>query len=186
MRTASASAVCAITVDILSFIMGKRGPKKTPTRILKARGSWRADERKNEPEPDFSIPDMPNWLTDPVAKAEWRRIVQSLGRERILTRLDRTTLALYCQAYADYVESLDYLNVMVKGEDGKLKKAGPLVKTSKGNIIQNPALSVKNKAFQILLKIAAEFGLSPSSRSNIQVQQKPKQGRAKSSPFKVA
>ncbi len=28
--------------------MGKRGPAKTPTRILEQRGSWRANDRPSE------------------------------------------------------------------------------------------------------------------------------------------
>lgn len=158
--------------------MGKRGPKPTPTKTLKARGSWRGEINKSEPEPEFQIPSAPKWLNS-TAKAEWLRIVPELARNGMLSLLDRTTLALYCQAYADYVNSLDLM-----------KKPFPttaLVLTKNNNAVQHPALSIKNKAFQTLLNVAREFGLSPSSRSNIQVQktQTKKAGR-KAAPFKVA
>jgi len=35
--------------------MAKRGPPPTPTKILKMRGSWRADGRGEEPEPSNEI-----------------------------------------------------------------------------------------------------------------------------------
>ena len=46
--------------------MGKRGPPKTPTHILKAVGSWRADER--EAKRLGSFPDDYHAKTDKIGK----------------------------------------------------------------------------------------------------------------------
>ena len=113
------------------------------------------------------------------AQAEWRRIVPELQRAGILTRLDRTTLALYCQAYSDYVESLEMFE--------KPWPTTPLFETKNKNVVQHPALSIRNKAFKTLVSIAAEFGLSPSSRSKIEVTENtPANSGRKAAPFKVA
>ena len=44
--------------------IGKRGPPPTPTPILKLSGSWRVNQRHNEPQPEPGPPDKPDWLDD--------------------------------------------------------------------------------------------------------------------------
>jgi phage terminase small subunit len=46
----------------------------------------------------------PRWLL-PVARDLWREINASLGKAGVLTALDRTQLALYCQMYARWEEA---------------------------------------------------------------------------------
>ena len=46
----------------------------------------------------------PTWLL-PAARRLWREIDASLGRAGVLTTLDRSQLALYCQMYARWEES---------------------------------------------------------------------------------
>jgi len=135
--------------------MGKRGPKKKPTKILKIRGSWRGNVRKTEVKVPQKAPSPPAWLSG-NAKREWQRVMKILSPLNIITELDRTILAAYCQCYADYVEALDHC------------KHGILIKTTSGNVIQNPAIGVKNTALKLLHKMATEFGMSPSARSQLE------------------
>jgi len=111
-----------------------------------------------------SLPTPPDWLQG-EARLEWERITSKLAELGILTELDRAILSTYCQTWADYVEALAYC-----------KK--PLIKTVAGNIIQNPAIGVKNKAHQLLLRAAAEMGMTPSARAGMG---KPQQNAALSS-----
>ena len=141
--------------------MGKRGPKKTPTKTLRLRGSWLADTRGNEPEPKAEQPDMPKWLKT-EAKREWKRIVPLLLAQGLLTKLDRTVLAIYCQTYAEYLEA-----------EKLLQRKKVLIKTANGNLVQNPAIAVRNRARDMLLKAAAEIGMTPSGRSSISLPQEP-------------
>jgi phage terminase small subunit len=46
----------------------------------------------------------PRWLL-PVARSLWREIDASLGKAGVLTALDRTQLALYCQMYARWEDA---------------------------------------------------------------------------------
>jgi phage terminase small subunit len=51
-----------------------------------------------------SLGGAPRWLL-PAARQLWREIDKSLGRAGVLTALDRTQLALYCQMYARWEEA---------------------------------------------------------------------------------
>lgn len=153
--------------------MGRRGPKPTPTKILKVRGSWRADVRKDESQAEPSIPEMPEWLSV-EAKKEWNRLVLVLNKYNLLTDLDRNSLGLYCQTFADYKEALKYC------------EKGALIKTKNGNIIQNPAVSLKNRVLQILQRLGAEFGLSPSARAGMSIPKAKSRPTKKAAPFKIA
>jgi P27 family predicted phage terminase small subunit len=49
-----------------------------------------------------------------------------------------------------------------------LNKTGLIIKTTNGNIIQNPLVGIANKAWGEYLRFAQEFGLTPASRTRIQ------------------
>jgi P27 family predicted phage terminase small subunit len=96
---------------------------------------------------------MPKWLTGD-ARNEWKRILPLLEEMGILAEIDRTMLALYCKCYAEWREA-----------DALCKSL--LIKTTNGNIIQHPALSIRTNAWERLRKVCAEFGLSPSARTGL-------------------
>src|SRR5690606_6541487 len=92
------------------------------------------------------------------AKREWRRISKELHRAGLLTSIDRAVLANYCQAWGRWVEA-----------EEQLKKHGPIVKSPSNYPIPNPYLAVANKAMQQMQRIMPELGMTPSSRSRINV-----------------
>jgi len=140
--------------------MGARGCKPTPTATLKMRGSWRGDKNKQEPKAKVCIPEPPAWLNG-VGLQEWNYIAPRLEKGRVLTDWDRNALAGYCQCMADYLDALVTLQ--------KIEGTGRmLIKTTNGNVIQNPLIGIKNKAWGLVQKAAAEFGLTPSSRGRIE------------------
>jgi P27 family predicted phage terminase small subunit len=100
-----------------------------------------------------SIPVAPDWLKG-EAKLEWNRVTSKLSELGILTELDRAVLVSYCQTWADYMDALKYCKTS-------------LVKTGQGSIVQNPAIGIKNRALQLLLRAAAELGMTPSSRASM-------------------
>jgi P27 family predicted phage terminase small subunit len=132
-----------------------RGRKDTPTPILKYRGTYRKDRRKREMELKTDLPACPAWLSD-NAKKEWNRIVKEMGSLGIITTLDRTVLAMHCQYIADYLEAKKIID-----DEGMTNK------TSNGNIIQHPAVGIKNTAFLGIMKTAVELGLTPSARCRL-------------------
>ena len=138
--------------------MGLRGPAPRPTalRILEGNPSKRP-LNKSEPKPRLKIPRCPDHLDD-LAKAEWKRLVRIISRMKLLTEADYIALANLCQAYSR----------MVKAER-KLAEAGLLYKTQSGYVQQSPLLSIINNSVETITKLSREFGLTPSSRSRIQL-----------------
>jgi len=63
---------------------------------------------RRRPEPEFPVAtngDPPEWLNDPEAVKEWRRIVGLLMPTRVLTEGDLTILGHMCNLHADCVAS---------------------------------------------------------------------------------
>ena len=82
----------------------------------------------------------------------------SLG---IRTEIDASMFAIYCQACADWLQLTRYLN-----------RLGPLKwysVTESGYRRTIPELQVRDRAFQVLLKLGTRFGLDPSSRAGLGV-----------------
>jgi P27 family predicted phage terminase small subunit len=146
--------------------MGQRGPAPTPTSILNARGSWRAKQRQGEPQPTKGAPPMPRWLSK-EAKAEWKRIVPELLALGLLTLVDRTALACYCQAYAELVEATRLVD-----QEGRIlevpvfNKAGEQTGTTRK---AHPAVRLQRDAFARVKAFLGEFGLTPASRPRVNV-----------------
>lgn len=84
--------------------MGKRGPKPTPTHLLKLRGSWRAETRDGEPKPTPELPEMPEWLTGKGAE-HWAEVGAMLDGLGIMARPHTLALAMLCEALAKWIET---------------------------------------------------------------------------------
>ncbi|MEC9367514.1 MAG: phage terminase small subunit P27 family [Pseudomonadota bacterium] len=133
-----------------------RGRKPKPTRLKTLAGN--PGKRKlnhDEPKPPPAVPDCPPEL-GPAAQKEWGRLVGDLSRLGLLTNLDRTALATYCNAYALWSEAIEQIG-----------KFGSVIKSPKGYPIQNPYLAIANRQAEIMMRIAAEFGFTPAARSRI-------------------
>ena len=110
-----------------------------------------------EPQPAAVEPHCPEHL-DKDARKEWRRLVPILLRMRVLTEADGYALANLCQAYS----------TMAKAQR-KLNDTGLLLKTPSGYVQQSPLLSVVNTCVETITKLCREFGLTPASRSRLQI-----------------
>jgi len=95
------------------------------------------------------------------AKAEWRRIIDLLGKKGFIEDLDRGTISAYVEAYAEFHQ----LSAMVK-------KTGPVLKTEKGNWTYHPVVAMKNQAAERLVKFSKDLGLTPWSRSKMDMMEK--------------
>lgn len=138
-------------------------PKPRPTRIKELEGNpGRRPLPKNEPRPQIpdEIPRAPSHLTR-EAKKEWKSMSLKLHTLGLLTDIDESALALYCQAYGRWVDA-----------EEKLKKTGTVIKTTNGNIVQSPYLGIANTAMRDCHKYLIEFGMTPSSRTKVAVTNK--------------
>lgn len=133
-----------------------RGRKPTPTILKMAAGNpGKRPLPKNEPQAEIAIPERPAELND-IAAAEWDRITPLLQQSGLITLLDRSTLAIYCQTYAIWVEA-----------EERVKKKGRVCLTEKGYPMLNPWHTVATNAAKDLKAFATEFGLSASARTRI-------------------
>jgi len=84
--------------------------------------------------------------------------VRELHPLGLVTTIDKDALAMYCVIFMRWVKA-----------EKMVRDKGEIIKTAAGNIIQNPYLSIANRALEQLNKLGAEFGMTPSSRSRVKV-----------------
>jgi P27 family predicted phage terminase small subunit len=144
-----------------------KGRKPTPSRLHELRGDpgKRHRSRDGEPRPDAleRVPPPEKHLHD-RAKAVWRRITPELVRMRLISKIDSSSLAGYCSAVATYEEA-----------DERLKKEPWTTTTARGGSRPNPLFKIRADALQQINKFAAEFGLTPSTRSRVKGASSPNQ-----------
>jgi P27 family predicted phage terminase small subunit len=134
------------------------GRKPLPTNLKVLKGTQRKGRtNKAEPRPEQEGPSPPEHLSR-YALMEGGRITPQLHALGLLSQLDRSTLAAYCQCYGRWKEA-----------EEQLKTTGFLIRTTNGNVVQNPLLGIANRALDLMNKYATMFGLSPSERSRIRV-----------------
>jgi P27 family predicted phage terminase small subunit len=100
---------------------------------------------------------LPPCLGD-EARKEWQRLSKELAELGLLTGLDRGLLAAYCQAHALWVEAVS-----------SIERYGTMIKSPNGYPMQSPCVAVANKQVDIMVRIAAELCMTPSSRTRIRV-----------------
>lgn len=139
------------------------GRKAHPTalRLIKGNPSHRPVNAA-EPKPPPAMPTAPEFLAA-EARAEWDRIVGDLYAIGVLTLIDRAALAAYCTAYGRWVEAETALGrARVAAEkEGK----GESALTNGWRV--SPLVHAANTAMRDLMRIAAEFGMTPSARSRV-------------------
>lgn len=141
-----------------------RGAKPKPTHLkLLAGNPGKRPLNADEPRLDLAQPSPPPFLCDD-AKVEWGRLVGALFEAGLMTEADRGALAAYCQAYGRWAQAERALARMAERD---AINSGLMVKTSNGNVIQNPLVGIANKAYSDVVRFAAEFGMTPSSRSRV-------------------
>ena len=140
-----------------------RGRKKKPTKIKELQGTLKA-ERVVENEMQVSlvgeIPPAPNWLTE-IGQQEWSKICVELFNKNMLHQIDLRLIEAYCNAMALHIETEMMLRKngriqVFKNPDGTIKHTQSV-----------PFQKIANDALDRALKIATQFGLTPSARSSI-------------------
>jgi P27 family predicted phage terminase small subunit len=91
-----------------------------------------------------------------------------------LSKIDRAALAAYCQSYGRWVQAEQRLAEMAERDP---ITAGLMIKTSNGNVVQNPLVGAANRALHEMVRIATEFGMTPSSRMNMPAKVEQAEGK---------
>lgn len=139
------------------------GRKKTPTRIKELQGTLEKSRvLENEMQATLveSLPAAPSWLSE-LAAEEWHKVTLELFNKQMLHNIDLTILESYCNAIALHIEMEKKLRTEGRvqtyyNDDGSIKHQQA-----------TPYQKIANDALDRALKIATQFGLTPTSRTNI-------------------
>lgn len=110
---------------------------------------------KTTPTAELLAPECPPEL-GPVARTEWHRLVPELARLNLIAHLDRGQLAIYCVAFAQWLDAVEII-----------QKFGSVVKTPSGFPVQSPYVAILNRQADTMIRIASEFGFTPASRARL-------------------
>lgn len=133
-----------------------RPPKPSSIRILEGNRGKRPINTE-EPQPPVKCPPKPPTVSaDPLADAEWRRIVPILDGLGILAEADMAALSAYCLLYSRWQQA-----------EKRIQELGLLVKARNGSPCRNPMIVVAKDALNQMAGYIAEFGLSPVARTRI-------------------
>ncbi len=138
---------------------GGRPAKPRALKILEGNPGKRALP-KNEPLPDEATGEIPAWLKGRGRRA-WKWLAPMLTRLKLLTEADEDALALLADAYAEYIECR-----AVVRKEGRTYE----LETKFGSMIRpRPEVGMAADAWRRVHRMLTEFGLTPSSRSRIQI-----------------
>lgn len=96
----------------------------------------------------------PKHLND-SAKAEWKRVVPLLTARRVLSDEDLAALVIYCTSYAQYLKA-----------QAEIDKSGEVVTNDKGRLQKSPWCQVQNHAWDKIVRLITQLGLSPKAREH--------------------
>ena len=91
--------------------------------------------------------DCPKWLL-PEAKEEWKRLSEKLNQMGVLTEVDRSAFAAYCQSYARWKEAQDHIN-----------SEGATYETENGMQRPNPWVAIPSS---VIIQLARILHTSPN------------------------
>ena len=142
--------------------MGK-GRKKIPTRVKELQGTIeksRLVDNEMTAELCATIPQAPEWLSE-VGQQEWQKVTLELFNKQMLHKIDLRLIEAYCNAIALHIETEQMLRdkgriQIFKNADGSLKHMQAV-----------PYQKIANDALDRALKLATQFGMTPTARTSI-------------------
>jgi P27 family predicted phage terminase small subunit len=132
--------------------MKGRKPLPTALRILRGNPGRHALNVDEPTPPPLAAEPLPHELKDAHARAEWQRLAPGLIACGQVTIADRTLLVAYCQKYGQWLRL----------EEEVLRR--PMTEDAADTI---KAIRIANQTLELLMRAAAELGLTPTSRARV-------------------
>ena len=140
--------------------MGKRGPAPSPTKLKILHGEKNHDRfNDDEPEPAYNRIRMPDDLSIEV-QSVWLSTVLELEAMGLAFSSDVEALRCFCEAVVQH-----------KRACALLARSSVLVKGQHGFLVKNPGLQVQRDTAMTIRSFAQEFGLTPSARTSIRLNE---------------
>lgn len=157
--------------------MGQRGPKGKPPemKLLQGNRGHRPLVTDGMLRPLVEVPSVPKHLGR-EARKEWKRITVELVRYNVISRLDQQMLGMLCQAVERMVMFETALQrrvekIVLDNAGGEKKYVDPatafVTTTAQGYPMQCVEYQLLNKEREMVMKLLAEFGLSPAMRARV-------------------
>jgi P27 family predicted phage terminase small subunit len=129
----------------------------TPIKLRLLRGNPGRRPLLREPQPKSApkCPSPPAHLSE-YAVQEWKRVSGELWALGLLTILDETSFAAYCQSYG-----------LWRLAEERLASEDLVAPGSERNKVVNPVLKIACQAARDLIRFGSEFGLTPSARARV-------------------
>lgn len=147
-----------------------KGRKKTPTALKILKGTDRKDrilENEMIVSEAISMPDAPSFLNE-FGIVEWQKVTNELANLSMLHSVDLGMLASYCREMGTYFEMVE----LIKG--GQVERTydkDGLLRASK----LKPEVKIARDSLDRAIKLAVQFGFTPSSRASIPQPEKAKE-----------
>jgi len=153
--------------------MGKRGPPPQPSILKYVRGNpGKRAINDSEPTPDLVGHDYPppSYL-DGDALEKWHHVIPILIGMRVLTEADVEAVGRYCAMWSEWKKNYE---IVKKNGDvltiWEKDPTDPNGKRQRVKYMQSTPYSTQMKSLAAqLLRIEQEFGLTPSSRSQVTI-----------------
>ena len=141
----------AMPIDLI--VMGGRSAQSKET--IETR-------RESEVKPGTDQVEAPDFLCE-FGRKEFYRLHKELLELNLLTNIDTNQLALYCDAFARYVEAAQHINThgLVIEHTNKFGAT---------NLTTNPYVRVATKYMELIKKYCADFGFTPSARASMAIK----------------
>jgi P27 family predicted phage terminase small subunit len=145
--------------------MGRRGPAPEPTVLRVLRGNpSKTPINDLEPQPSAFGIETPDWL-EGAALDKWNQMLPRLLSMKVMTVADQETLARYCALWEQWKKNYDFVRqggdvLVIRDEAGTVKF-----------MQQTPQATAMKQLATMLLTIEQQFGMTPSSRTQVQVHQ---------------
>ena len=142
--------------------MGK-GRKKIPTKLKEMQGTavpCRTLDNEMQVDKVNEIPEPPAWLSE-IGKQEWVKVTNQLFSLQMLHQIDLRLIEAYCNEMSLYIETEQLLRN--KGRIQAFKNADGTLKHTQAV----PHQKIAKDALASALKIATQFGLTPTARASI-------------------
>lgn len=140
----------------------KTGPIPKPRNLKLVEGTFQGEFQQGKEK--LTPPEMPAHLNE-NARAEWDRILPIVEKWNLISELDSAAMALYCVSYSRWQEAEKMLATIAQETGDSLVIMSP----SKFPV-QNPYLSIANRAMEDCYKYLQQFGLSPAARTRVNAE----------------
>jgi len=139
------------------------GRKAKPTQLKLIDGNPGRQKFDVIPDPPLEErPKAPEYLDENGLWA-WNWLLDNLEIMGLLSAADVVMMEMFSATYMRYR--------IAEQELAKLRESGDLnavlMKTKKGNVVQQPLIGIINQAVNRLKTFASEFGLTPSARASL-------------------